>query len=65
MSESLNEKLDMTERNRVKMDQFGQTSIPWLFVGGDITGGTDAITAIADGHRAAKGIDKFLNKESK
>ncbi|MCK5816513.1 MAG: FAD-dependent oxidoreductase [Candidatus Marinimicrobia bacterium] len=62
MSDTLKDKLEMTERNRVKVDTFCQSSIPWLFVGGDIIGGTDAITAIADGHRAAKGIDKFLNK---
>lgn len=64
MSEVLKDKLEMTEQNRVKVSTFSQSSIPWLFVGGDITGGTDAITAIADGHRAAKGIDRFLNKES-
>ena len=62
MSESLGDKLAMTERNRVKVGTFAQTSVPWLFVGGDITGGTDAIQAIADGHRAAKGIDKYLIK---
>ncbi|MCD6447080.1 MAG: FAD-dependent oxidoreductase [Candidatus Marinimicrobia bacterium] len=62
MSDTLKDKLEMTERNRVKVDTFCQSSIPWLFVGGDIVGGTDAITAIADGHRAAKGIDKLLNK---
>lgn len=62
MSESLGDKLEMTERNRVKVGTFAETSVPWLFVGGDITGGTDAIQAIADGHRAAKGIDKYLNK---
>jgi glutamate synthase (NADPH) small chain len=62
MSDTLGEKLEMTERNRVKVGTFSQSSIPWLFVGGDIIGGTDAIQAIADGHRAAKGIDKFLNK---
>ncbi len=62
IGDTLKSKLKMTEWNRVKVDTFCQSSIPWLFVGGDIIGGTDAITAIADGHRAAKGIDKFLNK---
>jgi glutamate synthase (NADPH/NADH) small chain len=64
MSEGLENKLEMTERNRVKVSTFSQSSLPWLFVGGDIIGGTDAITAIADGHRAAKGIDKYLNRET-
>ena len=62
ITDKLEGPLKMTPRNRVKVDSFNQSSLPWLFVGGDITGGTDAITAIADGHRAAKGIDKFLNK---
>ncbi len=62
MTKKFEDRLEMTPRNRVKVDIFGQSSLPWLFLGGDITGGTDAITAIADGHRAAKGIDKFLNK---
>jgi glutamate synthase (NADPH) small chain len=62
MSDTLKDKLEMTERNRVKVSTFSQSSVPWLFIGGDIIGGTDAIQAIADGHRAAKGIDKFLNK---
>ena len=61
IKEKFEGKLEMTPRNRVKVDANNQSSLPWLFVGGDMTGGTDAITAIADGHRAAKGIDKFLN----
>jgi len=62
MTDTLKDKLIMTETRKVKVDIFCQSSISWLFVGGDMIGGTDAITAIADGHRAAKGIDKFLNK---
>jgi glutamate synthase (NADPH/NADH) small chain len=62
MTDTLKDKLEMTETRKVKVNTFCQSSIPWLFIGGDIIGGTDAITAIADGHRAAKGIDKFLNK---
>ncbi|MFH2130675.1 MAG: FAD-dependent oxidoreductase [bacterium] len=38
-----------------------QTGIPKVFVGGDIANDTaDAISAIADGHNAARGIDRFL-----
>lgn len=60
MTDKFEDELKMTKRNRIKVDDTNQSSLPWLFVGGDITGGTDAITAIADGHRAAKGIDKYL-----
>lgn len=39
----------------------GQTSVPWIFAGGDATsGGTTVVQAIADGKRAAGGIDQFL-----
>ena len=54
--------VELTERHKVKVDDNFQSSIPWLFVGGDIVAGPDAISAIANGHKAAKGIDKFLNK---
>jgi len=50
---------------KLQTSQFGQTDIPKIFAGGDIVNATaDAITAIADGHRAAKGIDEFLNRDS-
>lgn len=50
-------------RNKVVVDEYCQTSDPKIFAGGDIANRTaDAISAIADGHRAAKGIDKLLNK---
>jgi glutamate synthase (NADPH/NADH) small chain len=48
---------------KVKTDMWGQTAVPKIFAGGDIVNPTaDAITAIADGHRAAKGIDKYLQE---
>ena len=50
------------ERGRVVTDEHMQTSIDKLFAGGDTVNSTaDAISAIADGHRAAKGIDAFLS----
>lgn len=58
-------KLDLTERRKVKVDKNFQSSLPWLFVGGDIVKGPDAINAIADGHKAAKGIDEFLQRGEK
>jgi NADH-quinone oxidoreductase subunit F len=39
----------------------GQTSVPWVFAGGDAaTGPLTVITAVAGGERAAIGIDEFL-----
>jgi len=51
------------KRGKVIIDDNCQTTDPKIFAGGDIANPTaDAISAIADGHNAAKGIDKFLNE---
>jgi NADH-quinone oxidoreductase subunit F len=43
----------------------GQTSIPWVFAGGDaVSGPSSVIEAVAAGERAAVGIDEFLTGES-
>ncbi len=50
------------ERGKVIVDTFGRTGVDKVFAGGDIANRTmDAISAIADGHRAAKGIDDYLS----
>lgn len=52
------------EHSKVKVDEKGRTSIPRVFAGGDIVNrNLDAVTAIADGKKAAEGIDKLLSKE--
>jgi glutamate synthase (NADPH/NADH) small chain len=61
LSEEVTRELKLTERRQVAVSEEGQTSVPWLFAGGDITRGPDAITGIADGHRAALGIEKYLD----
>jgi len=54
------------KRSKVETDKFGQTGVAKIFAGGDIVNDTaDAISAIADGHRAAKGIDLFLSGNKK
>lgn len=63
MDISYMEDVELTERHKVKVDQNYQSSKPWLFVGGDIVNGPDAISAIADGHKAAKGIDNYLSSK--
>ena len=48
--------------NKIVVNKDGQTSIKKIFSGGDVSNRkADAISAIADGHRAALGIDRFLN----
>jgi NADPH-dependent glutamate synthase beta subunit-like oxidoreductase len=49
------------ERGMVAVNEFKQTGDAKIFAGGDITNRTrDAISAIANGHSAAKGIDIYL-----
>ena len=49
-------------RGKVVVDVHGRTGVDKIFAGGDIANRTmDAISAIAQGHRAAKGIDEFLS----
>ena len=43
----------------------GQTSIEWIFAGGDaVTGPASVVEAVAAGERAATGIDEFLTGEN-
>jgi hypothetical protein len=41
-----------------------ETSIPKVFVGGDCAnGGREVVNAVAEGKKAARGINAFLTKE--
>jgi glutamate synthase (NADPH/NADH) small chain len=63
LSKEIAEKITF-KRGKVVTNEYGQTEEPKIFAGGDIVNRTaDAISAIADGHRAAKGIDKYLQSE--
>jgi len=60
LTEEYADRVEM-KRGKVVCDQHRRTGISKLFVGGDIANNTaDAISAIADGHQAAIGIDRFL-----
>jgi len=49
------------ERGRIVVNEIQQTDDPKIFAGGDAVNKTaDAISAIADGFRAVKGIEKYL-----
>jgi len=50
------------EGPRIKVDDKQQTSLSWLFAGGDIVQGPDVITGIKTGHDAAIGIDEYLRE---
>jgi glutamate synthase (NADPH/NADH) small chain len=52
--------MEFDSRGRIIVDDYFQTGAKWLFVGGDIIQGPDVIHGIANGHKAAIGIDRFL-----
>jgi len=59
----LDEKLEKVGR-RIKVSEHFQSSVPWLFIGGDLIEGPDVIHAIANGHQAARGVSAFLEKST-
>ncbi|HDP74702.1 MAG TPA: 4Fe-4S dicluster domain-containing protein [Bacteroidales bacterium] len=65
LPESIKENLKLDPRGRILVNEYFQTSLEWFFVGGDIVQGPDVIHGIANGHKAAIGIDKFLQGASK
>jgi glutamate synthase (NADPH/NADH) small chain len=64
LSGEIKEKLALDPRGRIQVDSYFATSLPWLWAGGDIIQGPDVIHAVANGHRAAKGIDRYLRGET-
>jgi glutamate synthase (NADPH/NADH) small chain len=56
----IKENLQLDQRGRIIVNENFQSSLDWLFVGGDIIQGPDVIHGIANGHKAAVGIDGFL-----
>lgn len=60
LPEDIEKQLEYNGR-RIKINHYYQTSLPWLFVGGDVVQGPDVVTSVNNGHKAAIGIDEFLN----
>jgi glutamate synthase (NADPH/NADH) small chain len=51
----------INERGNVAVDQDEMTNVPKVFAAGDMSRGQSLVVwAIADGRRAAKGVDKYL-----
>jgi glutamate synthase (NADPH/NADH) small chain len=59
-SEDFKTQLEFGPRGRLAVNEYLQSSIDWLFVGGDMVVGPDVIHGIANGHKAAIGIDNYL-----
>lgn len=47
-------------RGRLQVNEEGHTSVEWLWSAGDMVNGPDVVHAVADGHRVAASIMKFL-----
>ncbi len=60
ISEEFKENIEFGPRGRVQTNEYYQTGVKWFFMGGDIIVGPDVIHSIADGHKAAIGIDNFI-----
>jgi NADPH-dependent glutamate synthase beta subunit-like oxidoreductase len=53
------------EWGKFKPGEYQHTTLGKVFVGGDVANRTaDAISAIEDGHHAARGIDRYLNPQA-
>lgn len=63
-TEVIKEQLEFSPRGRITVGKNYQSAVPWFFIGGDIIEGPDVIHGIANGHKAAVGIDRFLNGDS-
>jgi len=63
LPESVEKQLKI-ERGKIVVNERGMTTYPGIFAGGDAVNRTaDAISAIADGLKAVKGIDEYLRKK--
>jgi glutamate synthase (NADPH/NADH) small chain len=60
--DELTERLEWN-RGRLKVDENGHTSEPWLWSAGDMVFGPDVVHAVADGHRVAASIDEVLSRQ--
>ena len=57
--------MELDARSNVKADANKMTNVPGVFVAGDMTRGQSLIVwAIAEGRRAAKGVDLWLMGET-
>jgi glutamate synthase (NADPH/NADH) small chain len=57
--------IDLSEWDTIAVDEFGATSRPGIFAGGDVVNGASVVVeALADGKRAAQGIHQYLQENS-
>ncbi|MCU7804403.1 MAG: FAD-dependent oxidoreductase [Candidatus Thiodiazotropha sp. (ex Lucinoma borealis)] len=59
LGEQLTEELEWN-RGRIQVDDNGHTSVDWFWAAGDCVKGPDVVHAVADGHRVAASIERWL-----
>ncbi|MCU7931740.1 MAG: FAD-dependent oxidoreductase [Candidatus Thiodiazotropha sp. (ex Codakia rugifera)] len=64
LGEQLTEELEWN-RGRIQVDDNGHTSVDWLWAAGDCVKGPDVVHAVADGHRVAASIERWLSGRQK
>jgi len=64
LGEALTEQLEWN-RGRLQADENGRTSVDWLWSAGDMVKGPDVVHAVADGHRVAASIQRYLDAEGR
>jgi glutamate synthase (NADPH/NADH) small chain len=65
ISRKMRDGLEFSQRGRIMVNDYFQSKLEWLFMGGDIIQGPDVIHGIANGHKAARGIDKYFRGKLK
>ena len=63
LGKQLTEQLEWN-RGRLQVDAVGRTSEEWLWSAGDCVNGPDVVHAVADGHRVAASICRYLEKSA-
>jgi glutamate synthase (NADPH/NADH) small chain len=63
--DEIRDEISFSERGRILVNKYFQAKAGWLFLGGDMIQGPDVIHGIANGHKAARGIDKYINGQLK
>lgn len=63
LSDEFKTRIEFGPRGHIKVNEYLQSSVEWLFVGGDMVMGPDVIHGIANGHKAAIGMDNFLKSK--
>ena len=57
--------LDVTDRGTLVVNNDNQTTLPYIFAGGDIVrGGATVILAMGDGRRAATAMHQYLSAQA-